>query len=304
MRLTLAAVMLVLVAHPSSAQSAKAQTDWLPPPAQTIQEFLASGASDLVVTGTILSAKEASHEYRTQSACGFNHIRPFQATEITLRVDNVIFGVAEDSTLHVSVLEQNYGNVVGKRALVWAYREGCDGWSLIGRMGVYQEDNTVAGSEGTPLFRTPDGSMVKVTASQVSSVRSLGFQHPSSTFNWSRAVALARVVSIERSDQHRAAYHVQFLNWISGHGTVEPTTVAFRRQSGCYPDIARGDSILIPVHGINLATVTLASCPTALRVKRGFAPGLGVPLDDLDRVLHRVGPQALTLRTCRERPAR
>ncbi|MBI2985105.1 MAG: hypothetical protein HYY50_05810 [Candidatus Kerfeldbacteria bacterium] len=274
----------------TSQSFAQGRTPTLPPRAQTFEELLASPASDLVVTGTVLTAVEKPRGYA--GGCGYGtDLSVLPVTDIDIRVGRVIFGVAEDSVVNVTILDQGFGYLIGKEVVVWAHRTCQDAMRLRGWMGVIESDGLIGHGNGRPVFKVRSGRWEpRMPSSRLESPSLTGRQHSTGLFNGVGGIAMARVVTVEPWSEHGSVYHVQGLGWLVGNGEVIPTDISFPREALCYPHINAGDSLLVPVrlNGRD-ARLTLPACPTALRVRDGFAPGLGVPIANLDRALQQVG---------------
>lgn len=265
----------------------------LPPPAATFEDLL--GSQDLVVTGQVLKATERSLGYK--GGCGFrSDLSVLPVTEIDLQVERVINGVADNDKIHVTILDQGFGPLIGQQILVWAHRSCQDGGNLRGWLGVIESDGMIGRGNGRPFKRWGRIPLARLDSPSVTQRF-----YSSRLFNGAGAVALARVISVDPWSTDGATYHIEGIGWAVGQGASIPKEIWFPRQELCYPNISAGDTILVPVRPGDRSRLTLRTCPRALRVKDGRADGLGaIEISSLDRVLQRSGG-ALELRTYQQR---
>ena len=115
--------------------------------------------------------------------------------------------------------------------------------------------------------------------------------HPSRVFEgMTTAIALARVTKISPWTEDGSSFNIDSLGWTVGHNGSSPKVVTFPLLPLCNPNIFVGDSLLVPVpQSFQGDTLKLQDCPVGLRVKNGYAPGLGVNLGSLPSALVRVG---------------
>lgn len=280
MKYVLAVLSLLVLISTASAQRIE------PAAPQSLGELVASGSNDLVVTGTVVSAVDSVRGFA--GGCGFANLSAQNVTEIDLRVESVIYGVAEDSLIHVTIIDQNFGELPGKQVLVWAYRSCPDAWRLRGYMGVI-EDGMITHGNNRPIFRYPDGQHARVPLESVVNPSPAKQAHSSSVYNQVERIALVRVASIDSWSSAGGAYHVDGLRWLAGSGTM-PKLITFPCLPRCYPSIVQGDTLVVPVRVSDTdSTLTLNVCPSVLRTKNGFAPGLGVTVTAVDQVLMSIG---------------
>lgn len=288
-KLLASAVMLLLTTACAHVRAADVQ----PRSPVTLQEFLGSGTSDLVVVGTVVSATEETFKYRSEEVCGYRGLSLRKVTKVAVRVDRVIYGVADtttDSLVNVVLLKQGYGQITGQTVFIWAEHEACDAWQLNGYLGFIVADGSVVDENGGPIYSNPDVVTSKAAQVHVEQMGASNAEHPSQLYNDAIGIALVRVNSVDGWNRDGAVYHVTPLAWVAGSGTEMPTEIAFPLVPGCSPGIFRTDSMLVPMRAMDHGSRrTLKLCPTSLRVKHGFVPGLGVYLPDLDRALQAVG---------------
>ena len=257
---------------------------------QSLEELLASGATDLVLRGTVLAATQSHRGY--EGGCGSSNsdLAHQPVLEVDIRLDEVIFGIAPDSIVHVTILSRDLGPVVGKQVVVWAHRSCEDAWRIRGRMGVVEKDGTIGDGKGLPIYRNPDGHWESVYSTRVTRSVMRTRRHSTSLLDGVRGVALARLVRADDTDQ-TATYHIEVLgDALLGQTEIPPSALVFRKEARCAPGIFAGDSLLVPLRGVPPSPeLNLDACPSALRVKNGFVPALGVPLEQLDRAFASAG---------------
>jgi hypothetical protein len=150
-------------------------------------------------------------------------------------------------------------------------------------------------ADGLFLHGQPGGYPVRYEALEASLTAQAG-KHSANYFSGKEAVALVRVRQIQQVTRGFFTYECDSIGWVVGFGAQVPRFVDVNAgMLGC--DWARaGDSLLVPVHEDQaLDRVTLPGCSGALLVKRGYLPGLGVPLVFLSYAL-RMGPNGLEVR--------
>lgn len=279
---------LVLMALWTVGITTVAAQSFSPPAPQSFADLLGSGGNDLVVTGTVVTAEETVRGFA--DGCGYENLSHVPVTEIGLRVGRIVYGVAEDSILHITILDQNYGLLPGREVVVWAHRSCPDAWRLRGYMGVI-EGNEITHGSGRPIWRNSEGQVRRVAfTSIIPTGHDRGQVHSTELYNGVESVALVKVQSIDSWSANGATYHVQFVNWLIGHGSSTPTRINFPRLARCFPGVTRGDTLLVPLKaGFSDSTLVLSVCPSALRTKNGFAPGLGVQVTAVDRALMTIG---------------
>ena len=285
-RLFVGPLLLALVALTVPACAATMQV--VPPVPQTFEQLLA--ANDLVVTGTILTAVDTLRGYA--GGCGFVSTVNMPVTDIRLKVNAIVYGVAEvdeDSVLTATILDQGFGSLDNKDVLVWLHRTCEDAWRLRGWMGVI-EGGIVTHGNGQPIFRRPDGTWERYPIDQLISPLRNRLASSATLYSDIGSIAIGRVESIDGWTASGATYNIKPLGWVSGVGDTIPTSISFPCLPRCYPGIFRGDSLLIPLPaGFHDTKIMLSVCPSALRVKNGYCPGLGVVLPELDRSMMTIG---------------
>ncbi len=266
----------------------------LPPRPPSFVDFLAAG-QDLVVQGTVLECQEVTRGY--EESCGTHGLMPLPITEVKLRVDAVYAGVCDDSVVAISAIDHGYfrREPVGSRVIAWGNRSCDDGWKLRGRLVIVEPDGSIVGRFGLPVV---DGEAMTVS---VLNAQALPFaSHPATIYDGAIAVALARRTDTSGWTTDGATFQLDSLGWVNGRGSHVPRTMRFPLLPGCYPDIYPGDSLLVPIPASFVGdTLDLVRCPSALRVQRGFAPGLGVRIGELQQALVRVG-STLRLRSIKQ----
>lgn len=276
-----AIALMIVVGVIGFAGRGRADRQVVPSP-KDFAEFLA--ARDLVFVGT---AQEI-HELRRKrlETCGTTGLSAFPETDVTVRVSSVWLGTVEDSVLQVSVIGQGLFSEgllqPGRSVLVWASRDCDDGWRLWGNLCVVMPDGRVIGRdselEDVRLQGQPNGSPLLLTALQ-SAMTIPAAAHPSRAFEGRPAIALGRLVRTSARSPSGFVYECDSLGWVIGTGAAVPRFIEYPLLTDCYPDIFPGDTLLIPVPSAFTGNrLSLSACPRALKVQRGFVPGLGVPL--------------------------
>jgi hypothetical protein len=210
-------------------------------------------------------------------------------TEVRLRIDDVLFGSAPDSSIELTLLETGFGLTPGDRILTWSHYTPEDDWRLRGWC-LRLDGDVLRDRLDEPAWVASGGPQRTLSLSAVRHDLS-DRNHPSSLFNGIRSIALARLRGSSRWSESGATYEVDSLAWALGKGEVVPRVLTFPAAPGCHPEIFPGDSLLVPIPpGYQGDTLSLPACPSALRVKDGFVPGLGVPLSEILRSIDMSGP--------------
>lgn len=253
-----------------------------PPRARNFVEFLAA-RQDLVVAGVVLEAVEVRHQ--PEETCGVRGLMPLPMTEVRLRVERVFSGVVESPDLTILVDGHKVfsnGSGINTRVIVWGNRSCDDNWRLYCRLAVIHPDGQIAKPDGSPLMKSAEGQAIAaVSIDELTRPGSKFESQSTNLFEGSVAVALARRIDTNGWTATGAVFQLESLGWVTGAGTNVPKFLSFPRLHGCYPDIYSGDSLLVPIPATFGAsdTMFIDKCPSALRVKHGFAPGLGVRID-------------------------
>lgn len=280
------AASLAVIAGPVSAedreQLAPTSGWYLPPHPRTFAEFLASG-QDLVVTGTVQSVSETIRGYARMP-----ELIRHPVTEISLTIDDVLSGSSPSTNVEVTLIDTGYNLVVGDRVLVWANYTPEDGWRLRGRCRKFDGDQLTA-RPNEPVFSGPQGPQMVMSYATVRSELA-AIRQPSAVYNGTRTLVLARLRGSSRWSESGAVYEVDSLACLMGSVEAMPKIIRFPALAGCSPGIYPGDSLLVPIPpGFRGAVLPLAHCPSALRVKNCFVPGLGVMVTELRRSIDSVG---------------
>ena len=280
---------LGLLAQPALSQTINANQPtlpspgwYVPPPYRNMAEFLATN-SDLVVIGTVTSAVEGQRGF-----IRIPELLKLPVTEVQMTVDEVLFGVAPANTLEITLSDRSYNLQPGDRILAWGTYVVEDNWRLRGR-GRRVEGDELYGRAHEPAFEC---GTRRVEVDSLSAVRRdlVSVRHNSTVFNGNRTIALGRLRGSSRWSPAGAVYEVDSLGWVMGQGEAVPRRLEFPPVPGCSPGIMPGDSLLIPLPpGFRGGTLRLLECPTALRVKNAFVPGLGVPLNKVYQAIDTVG---------------
>jgi len=240
-------------------------------------QFIA--VQDIVVQGMVLSTRD-----RVPRLFGVPH------NEVTIKIDEILLGSTDDSTLVMARLGPGSPRI-GARVLFWGSREGEDAWKIYGNLCTVREDGCIlAGYDeqnGARYLGPSETTFIDLPTLRTEIARHSSL-HPSSAFERQAALALGRIVRTTRRGDQGFTYECDSLGWVMGHATRVPRFIDWSPVPSCLPELAPGDTLLIPVSGDTHANrVTLAACPSGLRAKRGFVPVLGVPLGSIDRAIWR-----------------
>lgn len=284
MLLVLPGVSMAGHVSPKAASPTLPQPDWYMPPApRTLAEFLISG-QDVEVIATVLSAKESRR--------GFSRMPELMVcpvTEVQLQVSQVVYGVPTSTVIEMTLLDTGYNLHPQDVILAWGTYTPEDNWRLRGRC-LRVDGYSLEGRPGEPAFVDDLGPRYSLPLSSYQSEDSTK-QHPSKVYNGNRAIALMKLRGSSRWSERGAVFEVDSLGWAMGGGEATPRTITFPAQAGCFPGIYPGDSLLVPLPpGFRGRVLTLRHCPSALRIKDGFVPGLGTYLNDLNRSIEQIGP--------------
>jgi hypothetical protein len=260
----------------------EASTGARPTRARDFADFIIS--QDLVFAGTVVDTRQADR--MLSGPCGISYPGAVRATDVTIAVDSVWHGVSEDTsvvTVSIAAPRQFGGAALatGDRVLAWATRICDDNWRLWGDVCKLTPDGGIVGPDGA------QGSVVtmdlarggRLTEAHLDSVlTSRAVRDAVTAYEGQAAVALGRLVGSSMVGS-TITFECQGLDWMIGSASSYPRYVDFPAFPGCLPGMFQGDSLLIPVPaGYAGGRITLRECPSALRIKNGYAPGLGVPL--------------------------
>jgi hypothetical protein len=238
----------------------------------------------LVVRGTILSVLPGD---RVQiGGCGAGQRGPFSVWEVTIRVDQVDLGVAEDTVLTLPTVGQwtyPHGTLVpGKRALVWGMRLCIDGWMLWSHVWPILESGAIVGPrvhEDMLFLHGPGGSKVPVTETALlARIGALASTRVEGHLESASGLSIVPVLGVT-ADASGFVCHVGQGRPLVGSDSLSIQSISFNLPSGCIPDVAVGDSLLVPAGVISGTTsVNLNMCPRLLRVREGYSEFLAVPV--------------------------
>jgi hypothetical protein len=279
-------VVIAVVAISLPTRSASAQSG----PLNTFDLGAYLAGKDLLVEGIVSNAPVGD---RTMlGTCGYGPPMPLRVTDVTMTVSRVLAGVAEESTLVISMAgstQYRTGQIVpGTHLLAWAYRECDDGWRLWGGACVITPSGYVvpplpwegkltlgAGSSTTPI----------TFAALATDLDARSQSMPMHAYTGTQAVGMVRVVRLTR-DNGSVQADCDSIQWIMGSAPRMPTQIRWSPQKYCVAPVAAGDTLLAPVPaGSSASTLQLSSCPLALRVQHSFVPVLAVPLGFLNCAL-------------------
>lgn len=247
-------------------------------------------AQDLVVIGTVVDARDLDRQVAGASPVGV------RCQDITVAVDSVRYGVFHGSTLTISIVfPRRFGRappVSGDRVLAWGNRVSEDNWRVWGDACLINAAGELVGPDGEQgAYTTTDlPAGARLTIAHLDSVTtSRQAVHALTAYEGKAALALGRRVAVSRAGP-TITLECEGLGWVMGSAATYPRLVDFPALPGCIPKILRGDSLLIPVPpGYSGGRILLGECPSALRVKNGYAPGLGVALASLASALDSTG---------------
>ena len=255
------------------------------PPHDTSDSFLNFLANrDLVVKGTVVDILDGDRPY--EGSCRVPAWGRFIGRAITVKIDTVLFGTVEDSVVVIHTLLRPPIPSLRSGAIVlgWARRNPNDAWRLYGNVVVYDAD----GFGHFPVRGVLESGGPSTLASYEALPMALSARmtlNGHASFKAARAVALVRVISIGQSINRKRAVRVDHLGWVAGSAPIAPEDLILTDSEVCLPEIAPGDSLIIPVTAVSASTpVRLFGCPTAYEVKCGFLPGFGVDLNASSRV--------------------
>ena len=236
---------------------------------------------DLVVEGVLQSVQKGT---RTPvGGCGSTQESRLQVTEYRLKLTNVILGTAEDSLLVIADLGGPPSQAVpGARILGYANRLCVDSWRLWGG-AIVIDGERMRMSQGDWSATKFDGKYSELLSSLQERVK-LG---NASAFHDAAGVAKVRLKDFWGNREARTYYYsCENLGWVVRANARVPEAIVFELAPECFPNLAVGDTLLLPVaEGSDADTLALKSCPGSLAVHEGFLGGFGVALGEVDRVL-------------------
>jgi hypothetical protein len=246
---------------------------------------------DLLIEGTITAADTLERE--RIGGCGISGLGPVRALDLTIRISRVRIGIADDSTIVISVIAPpafaSGPLIAGTNVLAWAAHECDDGWRLWGNLAVLTPNGFVI--LPNDWRRTPTPSSGPLTYARLDSalaVPALAMVSSPQVFEASENIALMRVSATTRVDDETGSFQCDSIGWVMGNGATVPRYVDWHLMENCYPEITVGDSIIVPLpSSFSGQRLTLQSCPRALRVRYRYVRGLGVPLEFLPYALSR-----------------
>lgn len=279
----LAAMMVssALAQQPVAREGVSARGQIAPPEAVTYDQHVA--ADDVVLRGIVQGARETRRRYA--ETCGTTGLMPYPVTEIKLAVTAVWAGTVADSVVEVSILEQGFGQLVGREVLVSAYRSCDDGWRLRGRLVFVDQQGGAHDRAGCPRA----GRMTSPRSATVSQMEtSVITSHPTKLFDGVTAVGLARRVDRGGWTPTGITFQLESLGWVVGRADRLPRYMHVPLAANCFPEIFTGDSLLVPVPGSFVGdTLQLDRCASSLKIKSSFVPALAQRLTKVATVFDR-----------------
>ncbi len=224
--------------------------------------------------------------------CGHPGTRALPVKDVHFRVERVLAGCADDSLLVVTCSRWAWypdgGLAPGVRAIVWAFHDCTDGWRLWGNCALITTTGHVLPRAGTGIQMGGEMKSAPMTYAAVDSgITAALATNSNAQFRGAGAVALVRVTGMSFTgpgDWFTCAVDSQ--GWVMGEGAAVPRVLTPRLSRTCLTELAVGDSLLVPLPaGWSGDRLAISGCIDRLRVKSGFAPGLGVPLGLLSRAL-------------------
>src|SRR5262249_8576048 len=154
-----------------------------------------------VIEATFLGADKL--ERTPLGGCGIQLPRT-KSCDLRLRVQRVIFGTAEDSTIVISTLGQPQfppgAFIPGAHVIAWGNRECTDGWRLWGNMVIVTAGGKIVGdynSQGLFLHGEREDRPIAYTALSAK-LQTLAARHGAACFDAKEAVGLVRVREVHR----------------------------------------------------------------------------------------------------------
>jgi hypothetical protein len=243
-------------------------------------------SQDLVVVGRLSSVEPVQRFHHVEGCSGPTSSTSFQLFDLTITVDSVLIGVAEDSVL---VITTTYGDwyardtlVPGARVLAWGNRLCPDGWRLYGNAYAILDSGELAPSVRYGLSRyawlrgQAKGGPISYAEvrRRFEAARS---EHPATWIDGASGLALVRAVEVRELADWAKEYQLEHLRWLAGEPGVPPVTLRVKERAYCL-GIAPGDTLVVPVPAGAGPDIDLPVCPRGLEVKEGFLAVLGVPL--------------------------
>lgn len=251
-------------------------------------EFLARRV--VVVEGEVTKAARAQR--KPLETCGVHGLGPYAGWDVQLRVKSAWLGAIADTTIDTFVLGfmQYWPDSVkpGSHVVAWLGRDCDDGWRYWGQLVLVSREGGIVPEAGSGRFKE---IRARTCAELKYAATHTRFPHSTALFEGADAVALARSLGPDKRPERGDATMTltcDSLGWAIGRGRVVPRKLTIPLVEDCYAEIFTGDSLLIPVPGgFSGDTLVLGTCWSALRVKAGYVPWLGVATSDLGSVLER-----------------
>jgi hypothetical protein len=268
------AIVHALTAISSAAGGAAPRSSWRP-----AAEMLAG--EQVVVLGRLVRVDERSR--RTAGGC-----RPPLSSILvtyTIAVDKVLQGYESHRQIELgSSAPLRLPNLApGVRVVAWAYRAPDDNWQYVGNLSLLTESGHLR------VFDFQLGHLRDVEepwGAVSSDLESRADQHPVHALRNMRHITLCRVLAVKREPELRYQYTLRPLKDIRGNGPRVDVSLTIVAPEECIPDLAEGDSLLLPSGLIDTPPVR-GVCIDNLAVRCGFVPGLGLTLSELGGAVRR-----------------
>ena len=233
--------------------------------------------------------------------CGAGVRGPFEAYEITVAVDSVLVGRADDSLVVVTTVGQGMlapELAPNRPVFVWGFRNCVDGWKLYGdAIGIKDDGSLVQWSDPyrSLSLRTSTGVFPATQASLLQRLDELSPNIGSTMITRGTGIAAARIAKREMTKGGMVC-EVDTSRTVYGTGILSVKRVTLGWTNGCFYNVDVGDWVLLPIDAApESEEIALDVCPYSILVKDGFVPGLGVPVDRIESVLAH-GPKGIVIR--------
>ena len=235
---------------------------------------------ELVLRGRVQDLDTLNRSY-VGTPCSAGGLGPYRTIDLTLSVDDVLVGVADDSLLVVSSVGwPDFPTDVlanGSSVLAWAYRECRDSWRLWGGWVVVRSDGLIIGRSDSPQPTLASGQAANLSYGSLAAALATHVGRSSfSAFDGAEGAWIATVTGVSAEPESRtAAISVDPLERAMGETGSCPSELLVPDRASC-SRVVPGDTLLLPT--TSASQLVLDRCPTAFVVHSGFCRGLGVPL--------------------------
>jgi len=196
-----------------------------------------------------------------------------------IAVTSVIAGTVDDSVLKVFIpaLGRSRLPSLGEHVVCWGFRECSDGWRISGLIAWPDSTGRLISRGVVGMWLRNLGRDKPPTWSALQSrLRSSKGGAVYQAVRRSSGLGLVRIAKISRSDGRTIKIACEPLAPLLG-SLPPPSFVTFRPGDACALGIAEGDSVVVPMTPHS----HLSICPDQFRVRYGYVPWFGCPLDSL-----------------------